>query len=138
VPEHKEARTAAVALFASLGEAGVIARMAASAESLAHFPDATAFVDNLYVVILGRPSDPAAAALAGIPDWAALAGAFVLSPESLTRFVQAAYVGYLGREADPTGLATAVASLSGGQTFESAVVGILASPEFVESVVTGR
>ena len=100
------------------------------------------FVERLYTVALGRPSDPE-----GKQDWidavtlrgqtgADLARGFLYSPEFLQKnvsneeFVRVLYRTFFNRDADPDGLAGWVAVLDNGGSKEGVIEGFINSTEW--------
>lgn len=103
-----------------------------------------AFIERLYNVVLGRPSD-----VQGMHNWvmaaqngatgADLANGFLLSPEFLNTeyrysdFVQILYKVFFNREADPAGLETWVTALENGMSKTEVISGFINSTEWANT-----
>jgi hypothetical protein len=98
--------------------------------------NALAWLNGVYHDVLGRTPDPG-----GLLLWsqklqagssrAAVALAFIDSPEADSRLVSAAYLNLLGRDADPSGLATWVAQLQQGLSPSGLAASLAGSQEFI-------
>lgn len=100
------------------------------------------FVDRLYSVCLGRPSDPAGKKfwvndlLLGNVDGITAAYGFVFSPEFNDKnlcnsdYIESLYIAFMDRAPDPTGKAYWLDQLASGAKREEVFNGFATSPEF--------
>ncbi|HLN31276.1 MAG TPA: DUF4214 domain-containing protein [Gemmataceae bacterium] len=140
---HRAADSSGVASFVGALQIGtpietIIAAVAGSAE---YAQDAggdanQAYVQQIYLDLLGRPADAGALAAfsAGLDDGQLTRGQFVQdildSAEYRSDVVGGLYQLYLGRNADPAGLSAFTADLAKGSTDEQSAALIAGSAEF--------
>jgi hypothetical protein len=116
-------------------EAEVARGFLTSAEYQGAHASTTAYLFGLYADVLGRSPDPdgldawLGAARGGLSR-AALADAFLHSPEADRVRVERDYATYLGRSGEAAGVAFWLAALEGGQSWAQVAEVFLASDEF--------
>jgi protocatechuate 3,4-dioxygenase beta subunit len=106
-------------------------------------PDATTFVQNLYVDVLGRPgsADEVSAQVQAMANGASestVAAAFVNSAEHRALQVNAYYQDFFNRTADSSGLSNWVSALQSGTSETTVQDQLLASPEYSATHATNQ
>jgi hypothetical protein len=140
---HRPADPVGLSDFANTLNSGarnedVLLTMATSAEFWTRQAGQTnqGFVTALYADILQRTPSSADVSswvqnIQGGETLAAVAQAFLTSPEYRTDLVNAWYLRYLNRPADPGGLSSHVGALNSGARDDDVIVGMVTSPEYV-------
>lgn len=112
-----------------------VAHRGSTHEYKSNNPLPDAFVESLYVRLIGRPSDAAGkqgwvAALQAGGSTASVIDGFLLSSEYCGQRVTELYQHFLGRAPDAPGLASWVQQMSGGAPFQEIQAGFLESDEY--------
>jgi hypothetical protein len=123
-------------LMSGATEEEVVTGFLSSAEYQSLHPDAKSFVDDLYVVLLGRDRGqgeaPQYEAQVGQLGRAAFVRAFLDQPEARLRAIDGFYVGLLNREGEEAGRQNWLAGLgAGSQTYGTVAMQFLVLPEFL-------
>lgn len=135
---HRLARRVwAAACALVLGVAGLGVNSAPAGAASAAETEVQAYVTAVYDDLFHRTPDPGGLAtwtrllLTGTPR-VAVANAITASDEYRGRLINDAYRRYLGRDAEAAGMASWLAFLRAGSTFQNMEAGFLAAPEYYQ------